>query len=128
MATGKYYILSDIKPMLSIADTDVVDDILLNNFGVIADQQVQNDLSHKLDDIPVLNANITNDIIGASNFYVCFQYKIKKQDFDGSENFKKLYDNMISSILNKLQSEPSARSGRVAVNKGYTTAPLNTDE
>jgi hypothetical protein len=127
MATGKYYILSDIKPMLSIAETDVEDDILLNNFGIIADRQVDNDLSHKLDAIPVPNASITTDLTGAANFYVAHQYKIKKQDFDGAKEFKQLYDNTIAGLIQRLTSDNTSHSSRVAINKGYTTSPLSDE-
>ena len=127
MATGKYYKLDDLKPMLSIAETDVVDDILLNNFGLIADRQLDNDLAQKLGVVPVLNAEITDDLTGASNFYTCYQYKIKKQDFDGAKNFKDLYDNLVSSIINRLTAYPTTRSQRVAVNKGYSTSPLDLE-
>jgi hypothetical protein len=126
MATGKYYILDDIKPMLSISTSDVVDDILLNNFGINADRQVDNDLAHK-HVIPVLNANITTDLTAASNFYVAYQYKIKKQDFDGADNFKKLYDNTITGLIQRLTVNNTTHSKRVAVNKGYSTSPLSDE-
>lgn len=127
MATGKYYILDDLKPMLSIAESDVEDDILLNNFGLIADRQVDNDLAHKLDAIPVPNASITTDVTAAANFYVCYQYKIKKQDFDGADNFKKLYDNAIIGLERRLTTDNTSHSSRVAVNKGYSTSPLSDE-
>ena len=127
MATKTYYKLDDIRPMLSIQSTDNVDDILLNNFGLIADRQVDNDLAHKLDAIPVANASITNDLTGASNVYVAYLFKIKKQDFDGAKNFKEIYDNAIAGLINRLTVENNDHSGRVAINKGYSTSPLDLE-
>lgn len=127
MATGKYYILDDIKPMLSIAESDVEDDILLNNFGLIADKQIDNELSDKLVEFPILNANITADIESAANLYVSYLYKIKKQDFDGAKNFKELYDNNITALRTRLTHDNNSTSGRVAIGKGYTTSPLSDE-
>ena len=97
--SGNYYDLSGTKKILSITETDILDDELLNQFGEMANQHIDNILEPSDSQIPYTSPNILNDIKSAANYYTCSLYKGKKQDFEASKFWKDMFQDVIDNVI-----------------------------
>jgi hypothetical protein len=97
--SGNYYDLTNTKKILSITETDILDDELLNTFGEMANQHIDNILEPVDIGIPYTTTSILNDVKSAANYYTCSLYKGKKQDFEGAKFWKDMFQNIIDNII-----------------------------
>lgn len=97
--SGNYYDLTNTKKILSITETDILDDELLNTFGEMANQHIDNILEPVDIGIPYTTTAILNDVKSAANYYTCALYKGKKQDFEGAKFWKDMFQNIIDNIM-----------------------------
>lgn len=97
--SGNYYDLTNTKKILSITETDILDDELLNTFGEMANQHIDNILEPVDIGIPYTTTSILNDVKSAANYYTCSLYKGKKQDFEGAKFWKEMFQNIIDNII-----------------------------
>ena len=97
--SGNYYDLSNTKRILSISETDIIDDELLNAFGEQANQHIDNILEPIDSGIPYTTTSILNDIKSAANYYTCSLYKGKKQDFEAAKFWKDMFQDLIDNII-----------------------------
>ena len=124
---GKYFNLDLCKTELEIDSTDEADDGYLSDRGRDQDRVLQNDLSEYLTEIPVLSADVTDDLTLASVYGVARRYKIKNKEFDNANQYKDLYNETITSIKRRLSSQRTTRTQRSAVTKAYATSPLSDE-
>ena len=78
--SGNYYDLTNTKKILSITETDILDDELLNTFGEMANQHIDNILEPVDIGIPYTTTSILNDVKSAANYYTCSLYKGKNKN------------------------------------------------
>ena len=97
--SGNYYDLTNTKKILSITETDILDDELLNTFGEMANQHIDNILEPIDIGVPYTTTSILNDVKSAANYYTCSLYKGKKQDFEGAKFWKEMFQNIIDNII-----------------------------
>lgn len=97
--SGNYYDLSNTKRILSITETDITDDELLNAFGEQSNQHIDNVLQSVDNKIPYTSTSILNDVKSAANYYTCSLYKGKKQDFEAAKFWKDMFQNLIDNII-----------------------------
>jgi len=90
---------------VDIASADTADDTLLDLFGGLADQHIDNVLKIQDEKIPLQSTNVLNDIKMAANFYTASLYKAKKEDFPAADHWMKQYDNVINGIIAERQVE-----------------------
>ena len=106
--SGNYYDLTNTKKILSISETDILDDVLLNAFGEQSNQHIDNILSPIDAQVPYTTTNILNDVRSAANYYTCSLYKGKKQDFEGAKFWKDMFQDLIDNIIkNRAQEQTS---------------------
>jgi len=127
MADGEYYVLADTKVFLDIPAADTADDTYLNSRGLEANRQIDNDLAHVVESVPVASASITDELKGAAVLFVARRYKQKNHDIETSNSYKSDYDDTISGLVNRLNAIPTTRTRIQAVTKEYTTEPLASD-
>ena len=127
MADGKYFDVDNIKEILGIGKDDTQDDDWLKTRGEMADIHINNLLSSKLDEIPVLDAEITNDLTLMASYHVARQYKIKNRDKQSADSYKTLFDETLAGIEKRLIAIPTGRTRRTTTSKPYLTNPLGND-
>jgi len=93
---GSYYVQADTKLLLNITDTG--DDTLLDNFGLVADQHIDNILEIYDEKIPLQGANVLNDIKMAANFYTAHLYRTHNHDIETAEQYLTQFNNLIHGI------------------------------
>lgn len=99
--SGNYYDLSTTKKILTISETDIIDDELLNAFGELANQHIDNVLAPFDEGIPYITTSILEDVKAAANYYTISLYKGKKQDFEASKFWKEMFKDIIDTIKNR---------------------------
>ena len=67
---GNYYGINSCKDLLNIEVTDTVDDELLNRFGAVANQHIDNILKQHDERIPLKVPSILADVKMSANYYV----------------------------------------------------------
>ena len=127
MAAGEYGSTTTVKLYAGIGATDTVDDTVVLNFVTRANRQVDNDLADVIDQIPVDDADITDDLTIASNFYATRLYAQFRHSFDKADQFKKTYDDTIKGVHNRLKAIPTTRTRIRAATKACLTDPLASD-
>jgi len=124
---GKFFNLDLCKTELDIEDTDEADDSYLTARGKDQDKVLENDLSAYLTEIPVLSAEVTDDLTLASVYGTCRRYKIKNKEFENANQYKDLYNETIESVKRRLGSQRTTRTRRSAVTRPYATRPLSDE-
>ena len=127
MAAGEYYVLNDTKTFLDIALTDTADDGYLDNMGLKANRQIDNDLAHVIDSVPVASSSITEELKGLATFWVATKYKQKNHDIETANSYKSDYTAGIKGFVNRLIAIPTGRTKRQTSTKDYLTEPLQSD-
>ena len=103
MATpSAYYSQAKVKRILEIASGDSSDDTFLDELGSTADQHIDNILAIHDERIILTSGNILNDTIAAANFYVAYIYKLKRGDQETAKAFKVIFDDLLTSVKDKL--------------------------
>lgn len=103
--SGNYYDLTNTKKILSIVETDILDDEILNAFGEMANQHIDNILEPVDIGIPYTTTAILNDVKSAANYYTCSLYKGKKQDFESAKFWKEMFQNVIDNIIENRKND-----------------------
>ena len=93
---GSYYSQSETKLILNITDTG--DDTLLDQFGAVANQHIDNILEIYDEKIPLEGTNVLNDIKHAANFYTAHLYRSHNHDIDHANQFLTMFNNIINGI------------------------------
>ncbi len=127
MAAGEYFVLNDSKIFLDLALTDTADDVYLNDMGLKANRQIDNDLAHIISTVPVASASITEELKGMATFYVARKFKLKNHDVDTANAYKEDYTDSITGFINRFTAIPTGRTRRQSVTKPYITEPLASD-
>lgn len=99
---GNYYELNRTKQLLNIDITDTAEDELLNSFGEVANQHIDNIQRQHDERIPLKIPRVLSDIRMAANFYVCSLYKGKRGDKDVAEFWMNQHKETINGIVSKL--------------------------
>ena len=68
---SNFYALNTCKDLLNIDITDTADDELINRFGAVSNQHMDNILKHHDERIPLKVPSILADVKMAANYYVC---------------------------------------------------------
>lgn len=95
---GSYYSQADTKVMLNIPASDTGDDTLLDNFGNLANQHIDNILEIYDEKIPLQGSNVLNDIKMAANFYVSSLYKAHRNDKTMADHWMGQFDSVIDGL------------------------------
>jgi len=77
---GNYYGINAVKDLLNIEITDTVDDELINRFGAVANQHLDNILKQHDERIPLKVPSILADVKMSANYYVCSLFRGKRGD------------------------------------------------
>ena len=124
---GKFFNLDLCKTELDISSTDESDDTYLSDRGRDQDKVLENDLSPFLTEIPVLSADVTDDLTLASVYGVARRYKIRIKEFENANQYKSLYNETVESVKKRLISQRTTRTRRSAVTRPYATSPLSDE-
>lgn len=95
---GSYYDQDRTKRLLEIATGDAVDDTLLDELGLVADQYMDNILIAHDEKIPLTSTNILNDVKEMAALFTASIYKGKRGDQDTSKYFKGLFDILLDGL------------------------------
>lgn len=99
---GSYYEINRTKQLLNIDIADTAEDELLNSFGEIANQHIDNIQTEHDERIPLKIPRVLSDIKMAANFYVVSLYKGKRNDVDGAKFFMEQHREVMNGIISKL--------------------------
>ena len=102
---GSYYTQANVKLYLNIAASDTADDSLLDNFGAIADQHIDNILLQHDERIPLTSGAVLNDVKAAADYYVASLYRGHRGDTDNEKFFMAKFDQIINGMIEKLSVE-----------------------
>ena len=96
---GNYYGINSCKDLLNIEVTDTVDDELLNRFGAVANQHIDNILKQHDERIPLKVPSILADVKMSANYYVCSLFRGKRGDNDTAKFWKDMFIDTINGII-----------------------------
>ncbi len=126
MADGEYGSTTEVKAMLGISPTDTVDDTLIATFVTRGNRQTDNALAGYID-VPVLDANITDDLQTMSNNWASRMYSQFRHAFEKADQFKSTYNDVLKSTKNRHTAQRTTRRAIRAKTKDYLTEPMNSD-
>jgi hypothetical protein len=95
---GSYYVQADAKVLLKIAAADTTDDTLIDSFGAVANQHIDNILEIYDEKIPLQGTNVLEDIKKAANFYVAQLYHSHRNNPELAEHWKNLFNQLINGL------------------------------
>lgn len=119
---GSYFDLNACKDLLNIEITDTADDEILNRFGMLANQHVDNIQSQNDERIPLADKRVLQDIKMVANFYVCSLFRGKRGDVDSAKFWKQQHDETLNGIISRLSIE-----GQPQVVERFTGRRFNGD-
>ncbi len=99
---GSYYELNKTKQLLNIDVDDTADDELLNSFGEVANQHIDNIQTQHDERIPLKIPRVLSDIKMAANFYVASLFRGKRGDTEVADFWMKQHLETINGIISKL--------------------------
>lgn len=95
---GSYYDQDRTKRLLEIATGDSADDTFLDELGAVADQHLDNILIAHDEKIPLVGANILNDVKEMAALFTASIYKGKRGDEMGSKFFTDLFKVLLEGL------------------------------
>jgi len=104
---GNYYEINACKDLLNIDNSDTADDELLNRFGLVANQHIDNILKAHDERIPLKVPRVLADVKMAANYYVCSLFRGKRGDADTAKFWLEQHENTINGIVSNLEIEGS---------------------
>lgn len=119
---GNYYGLNQTKLLLNIDITDTAEDEILNSFGAVANQHIDNIQTQHDERIPLKAPNVLADIKMAANCYVASLFRGKRGDTEVAEFWMNEHQKIIDGIINKL-----AIDGQPQVVERFTGRRFNGD-
>lgn len=99
---GNYYEINMTKRLLNIDISDTADDELLNTFGAVANQHIDNIQTQHDERIPLKVPRILSDIRMAANYQVCSMFRGKRGDIDAAKFWKEEHQEILNGIISKL--------------------------
>ena len=99
---GNYYELNATKDLLNIEIADTVDDEILNRFGAVANQHIDNIQTQHDERIPIKSPKVLSDIKFAANCHVASLFRGKRGDVDTAKFWKEQHQEVINGIISKL--------------------------
>jgi len=100
-----FYSQSKVKELLNIASGDSAENTELDSLGAIADKHIDNILKQHDERIPLVAGNVTNELVGAASYYVCYVFRGKRGDKEASDFWKAAFDTVIAGIVEDLSIE-----------------------
>lgn len=119
---SNFYEINKTKQLLNIDITDTADDELLNSFGEVANQHIDNIRTQHDERIPLKIPRVLADIRAAANFYVASLFRGKRGDIDAAKFWMEEHNKIIDSIISKLAIE-----GQPQVVERFTGRRFNGD-
>jgi len=119
---GNYYEINKTKQLLNIDITDTADDELLNSFGEVANQHIDNIQTQHDERIPLKVPRVLADIKMAANYYVASLFRGKRGDIDTAKFWMEQHESTINGIITKLAIE-----GQPQVVERFTGRRFNGD-
>ncbi len=102
---GSYYDKTITKRILDIETSDTADDSVLDNFGDVSNQHIDNILKQHDERIPLSGGAILNDIKLAACFYVAAMFKGRNRDFEGAKHWQDMFESTINGIVQEQSIE-----------------------
>jgi len=99
---GNYFEINKTKQLLNIDITDTADDELLNSFGEVANQHIDNIQTQHDERIPLKVPRVLSDIRMAANYQVASMFRGKRGDIDAAKFWKEEHKDIMNGIINKL--------------------------
>jgi hypothetical protein len=96
---SNFYALNTCKDLLNIDITDTADDELINRFGAVSNQHMDNILKQHDERIPLKVPSILADVKMAANYYVCSLFRGKRGDTDTAKFWKDMFTDLINGII-----------------------------
>ena len=109
--------------MLNISDTS--DDTKLDDFGAQADRVVDNSIYAFVPTLPLTGADITDDVILASNLYTCYLYRISMPEI--ARNFHAGFQEAIGRLKTRYAATPTSRTKIYSYNPSYVSSPMSDE-
>lgn len=100
---SNFYEINACKDLLNIEITDSVDDELLNRFGMVANQHIDNILKRHDERIPLKIPNVLADVKMSANYYVCSLFRGKRGDTDNAKFWYDQHLNLINGLIENLE-------------------------
>lgn len=119
---GNYYGLNQTKLLLNIDITDTAEDEILNSFGAVSNQHIDNIQTQHDERIPLANSKVLADIKMAANYYVASLFRGKRGDVEVAEFWMNEHQKIIDGIVSKLAVE-----GQPQVVERFTGRRFNGD-
>ena len=102
---SNFYGLNKCKQLLNIDVDDTVDDELLNSFGEVANQHIDNILKQHDERIPLKVPNILADVKMSANYYVCSLFRGKRGDTESAKFWKEMFADVINGVIEERSIE-----------------------
>ena len=102
---SNFYQINAVKDLLNIEITDTVDDEILNRFGQVANQHLDNILKQHDERIPIKVPAVLSDVRMAANYYVCSLFRGKRGDVDTAKFWKDQFTELINGVIEERSIE-----------------------
>lgn len=102
---SNFYGLNKCKQLLNIDVDDTVDDELLNSFGEVANQHIDNILKQHDERIPLKVPNVLADVKMSANYYVCSLFRGKRGDTESAKFWKEMFTDVINGVIEERSIE-----------------------
>lgn len=102
---SNFYGINKCKQLLNIDVDDTVDDELLNSFGEVANQHIDNILKQHDERIPLKVPNVLADVKMSANYYVCSLFRGKRGDTESAKFWKEMFTDVINGVIEERSIE-----------------------
>jgi hypothetical protein len=102
---SNFFGINKCKQLLNIEVTDTVDDELLNSFGEVSNQHIDNILKQHDERIPLKSPNVLADVKMAANYYVCSLFRGKRGDNETAKFWKEMFTDTINGVIEERSIE-----------------------
>lgn len=100
-----FYSEAKTKEMLNIASGDSAEDTELTSLGAVADKHIDNILLSQDERIPLVAGNVTNELVQAASYYVCYIFRGKRGDLESSKFWFDAFNTIIAGVIDELSIE-----------------------
>ena len=126
MVDSSWYVQADVKLELEIASGDSADDAYLDDKGQKINRLIDNLIAPHITTLPV-TSSLSESLLDAAIAGVAAKYRRKNKEFDTANAYKKEFDRLIDSVINRLRRDNETQSLRVSVSRAYATEPIESD-
>ena len=117
---SNFYEINACKDLLNIEITDSADDELLNRFGLVANQHIDNILKRHDERIPLKIPNVLADVKMSANYYVCSLFRGKRGDTDSAKFWNEQHLELINGLIENLEIEGSPQVAERFTGRKYS--------